>query len=302
MTAQQPPFFLSDATIAHDAEGFRRLIGALTTSAAGVLAGADLAVTQKSGGANMSVDVAGGRVFILGTEATYQGTYWAENRGVRNVTISAADATNPRRDLIVARVRDNAYSGSSKDWDIVAVTGTPAASPVDPTVPANALSLARVAVAASATSVVNANITDLRIAQNRIGCEVYSTAAQSLPVTTWTSLTMNSELYDPLGFHSTSSNTERVVIPVGLDGIYSATGYFEDASTNSQLALRKNGTTTIRKVYNPTLDFVTWVGYLAAGDYVSLSWFAGAATHNSVPVAATTDGPWSPSLLVYKVG
>jgi len=162
MTAQQPPYVLSSASISHDAEQFRRMIGTFAGNRSGVFAAADMAVTQRAAGANMSVDVAGGRAIIAGSEATYQGSYWAENRGVRNVTIAAADATNPRRDLIVARVRDSAYSGASNDWDIIAVTGTPAASPVDPTAPANSILLARVAVAALASSIVNANITSLR--------------------------------------------------------------------------------------------------------------------------------------------
>lgn len=162
MTAQQPPYVMADASISHDAEQFRRMIASFAGDGSGVMLAADMAVTQRAAGANMSVDVAGGRAIVAGSEATYQGSYWVENRGVRNVTISAADGTNPRLDLIVARVRDDAYSGASNDWDLIAVTGTPAASPAAPTAPANSTTLARVAVAALATTVVNANITDLR--------------------------------------------------------------------------------------------------------------------------------------------
>lgn len=128
----------------------------------------DLKVSQRGAGANMSVDVAEGSVVVMGTEATYQGMYYGENQGTLNVVVTAANATNPRRDLIVARVSDAQYSGAANTFTIEIVTGTAAASPVDPTVPANCQVLARVAVAANASSITNANITDLRTAYTAV--------------------------------------------------------------------------------------------------------------------------------------
>ena len=90
----------------------------------------------------MSVDVAGGRAFVSGTEATYQGVYFAENRGSSNIAVAASDPTNPRIDLVVMRVRDSAYSGATDTVAIEVVTGTPAASPVAPTLPDSSLLLA----------------------------------------------------------------------------------------------------------------------------------------------------------------
>jgi hypothetical protein len=129
----------------------------------GVVSAGDLAVTQ-NGTPNMSVNVAAGRAFIRGTEtgSLNQGAYSFFNDGTVNLAVAAADPTNPRRDLVIAQVRDSNYSGGVNDARLTVVTGTPAASPSDPTPPANALVLARIAVAAGATSVVTANITDLR--------------------------------------------------------------------------------------------------------------------------------------------
>jgi hypothetical protein len=129
----------------------------------GVVSAGDLAVTQ-NGTPNMSVNVAAGRAFIRGTEtgSLNQGAYSFFNDGAVNLAVAAADPTNPRRDLVIAQVRDSNYSGAVNDARLTVVTGTPAASPSDPTPPANALVLARIAVAAGATSVVTANITDLR--------------------------------------------------------------------------------------------------------------------------------------------
>lgn len=128
----------------------------------GVIGAGDLAVSQH-GTPNMSVDVAAGACAIRGTENQFQGCYGpCINDALFNVVISAADPTNARKDLIVAKIRDAQYSGGANDFLIVVVTGTPAGSPADPAVPANALVLARVNVAAAAASITNANITDLR--------------------------------------------------------------------------------------------------------------------------------------------
>lgn len=124
---------------------------------------APLSVAQ-NGTPNMSVNVTAGAAVVQGTENALQGAYQVVNDATVNLTISAANPTNPRRDLIALRVRDAAYSGASNDATLVVVTGTPAASPVDPTLPTDGsyLVLARVAVAAAAASVTNANVTDLR--------------------------------------------------------------------------------------------------------------------------------------------
>lgn len=69
------------------------------------------------------------------------------------VTISTADATNPRWDLVVADASTGAVSK---------VDGTAAASPTLPATPAGKVALAKVVVDANATGIANAKITDLR--------------------------------------------------------------------------------------------------------------------------------------------
>ena len=180
MPVRSTPIFIQGNS--HPAEETRLMLagmlGSVTGSFAGGVASADpahgvvratdLAVTQ-NGTPNMTVNVAAGGAFIRGTQSANQGAYHLWNDATLSVAISAADLTNPRRDLIIAQVRDANYSGAVRDAQIVVVTGTPAASPVDPTVPANSLVLARVAVAAAASSIVTANITDLRTVANQVG-------------------------------------------------------------------------------------------------------------------------------------
>jgi hypothetical protein len=110
----------------------------------------------------MSVNVAAGKAFIDGTENANQGAYLAVNDATVNLAISASSPTNPRKDLIVAKVQDAEWSGATNSWSLAVVTGTPAASPAEPAVPANAVVLALVDIAANATSITNANITDRR--------------------------------------------------------------------------------------------------------------------------------------------
>lgn len=114
---------------------------------------------------NMSVDVETGSAAVRGSEASSQGYYLVESNTSTNVSIAAADPTNPRKDLVVVRIKDQEYASGSPSTNtatIEALTGTPAGSPADPTVPANCVVLARVDVPASDTAITDSQITDLR--------------------------------------------------------------------------------------------------------------------------------------------
>lgn len=173
MTVRNPPVFLQ--TQEHPAEDVRRWLQAALWSTSGIVDTTDLAVTATTG---LTVSIAGGRCFIAGTENTYQGTYYCENRGAATVTLTGANPTNPRIDLIVARIRDSVYSGlaASDGFTIEAVAGTPAATPVAPATPANSIVLAQVRVNAGATTVTGGNITDTRPIARRPGLQVFVTA------------------------------------------------------------------------------------------------------------------------------
>lgn len=162
MAVSSTPVFIQSG--GETAELVRRLIAAILGGRGGVVGDADLAVTQNTT-PDMSILVASGQVLIPGSLATYQGSYHLENRGSLNLALAASDPTNARKDLIVAKVEDAAYAGATNAASIVAVTGTASASPVEPAAPANSWVLAMVDVAAAATSITNANITDRRSTQ-----------------------------------------------------------------------------------------------------------------------------------------
>jgi hypothetical protein len=178
---ESTPFVIS--ALSHSAQLFRQtLMNGIGGS--GVVGPEDLKVVQEAV-ANLSVNVEPGYVVIPGTQGstagqransgsqhttyatlpasfTAQGVYDAVNPARANQTLEAANATNPRIDLICAIVQDTQYSGSFNQALLVVVAGTPAGSPAPPTPPENSVVLAQVKVAAKATKIEAANITDER--------------------------------------------------------------------------------------------------------------------------------------------
>lgn len=115
------------------------LVGALAGD--GVLSG--LGCTAQ-GSPNMTVAVAAGQGRVGGYFPYYVGA---------NATITTADTSNPRIDLI-----SYDYNG------VVTVTaGTAAAAPVCPTLPANSIPLAQIYVQTSAASIGSSSIIDKRV-------------------------------------------------------------------------------------------------------------------------------------------
>lgn len=142
----------------------------------GVLSGGSYQVIQRAAGANMTVDVAssvGNGAVVQGDSVTAQGAYFVPPTASNvNVDIAAADATNPRNDLVVLEVKDDQHDASGLNLARVRViTGTPNASAAignapgangTPALPSSCMLLAVVNVTAGLTSVVTARISDRR--------------------------------------------------------------------------------------------------------------------------------------------
>ncbi len=152
-----------DAAVPYSAAQDRSQLLSAVFATAGVLdidAG-QLAVVQRGAGANFSVDIAAGRAAIRGTDTSDQGTYVVNNSTVKNRTVPSPPASGTRNHRVIARIRDKLHNSAFAvyDWEIQVLTDTGTGLPA---LPASAISLARVAVAAGQASVTNANITDLR--------------------------------------------------------------------------------------------------------------------------------------------
>jgi len=159
MTLQTPPSWLQAGS--YPAQ-YDRLTAQALWATTGIIGSSSLAVTQNSP-AGMSVRVASGWAAIIGTTTTNMGVYTIFNDAQDTLTITTADPTNPRIDLVCATVRDAFYSGANNDVIFQVIAGTPAGSPVAPALPANSISLATVAVGAAVTQINTANITDTRV-------------------------------------------------------------------------------------------------------------------------------------------
>ena len=159
--------------------------GVFNTS--GVIGSASLAVTAQAS-PNMTVNIASGWGAIVATTSNL-GVYGIYNDATVIQSISAADATNPRIDLIVATVNDAQYSGSLNNVVFTTVAGTPAASPTVPSTPSNSIVLAQIAVAANASTITTANITDRRLpVQNALLNANYYLSPATYTLTTQTAV------------------------------------------------------------------------------------------------------------------
>lgn len=159
MTLRTPPSWLQNGS--HPAENDRLTTQALWATT-GIIKDTSLAVTANSP-VGMSVIVAQGWAAIVGTTQVNMGTYVVYNDAANVLTISTANPTNPRIDLVCATINDAYYTGSQNNVVFQVVTGTPATSPVAPALPANSISLAEVYVGAGVLSINSGNITDTRV-------------------------------------------------------------------------------------------------------------------------------------------
>jgi hypothetical protein len=129
----------------HSALGAVYPVGELSTSnATAVFEGAT--VDEGSNAADMVVQINAGRLYTRDTGVTIV----AVKAGT--ITITAADATNPRIDIIQVHTTTGA---------VTKVDGTAAASPVAPAASATNVVIARVSVPANDTAITTDQITDV---------------------------------------------------------------------------------------------------------------------------------------------
>jgi hypothetical protein len=160
MALRTPPSWLQQGS--HPAENDRLAQQALYYTS-GTIGDNSLKVTA-NGVANMTVNVAAGWGAIVGTTQANMGVYQCYNDDVTNLTVTTANPSLPRIDRVVVTINDAYYTGLLNNVTFSVVAGTPNASPTAPATPANSLSLATIAVAAGATTIVSGNITDTRVA------------------------------------------------------------------------------------------------------------------------------------------
>lgn len=137
----------------------------------GVVSYDSFRVSQRDAGANLSVDVNMDDVaYVRGDSVDLQGLYTIPPHSETiNLTVSAADSTNPRIDQVVLEVKDDTHDASGLNLvrvRVIAGTPTSGATLDNRTgaaeLPDSALLLADILVAASDTAIGDAEIRDRR--------------------------------------------------------------------------------------------------------------------------------------------
>lgn len=183
----RPPLYMQNSDLfSYSAADDRFLVDTLFSEGIlNVQSGQGLAV-QRPEGANMTVSVAPFDAIVKGDDAALQGSYLLRMTAGESATVTAAPATNSRIDLLVVEVIDSAYrtvnTAAPEGPRLRVIAGTAAATPTVPTLPATAIPLAQITVAAGQASIQTANITDLRTAVGG-GSGAIGAAAQPLTAT-----------------------------------------------------------------------------------------------------------------------
>lgn len=129
------------------------------------------------------------------------------------------------------------------------------------------------------------------------GCSVRTTAGGtiSVPSVTMTALTFANEDYDTDGYHSTSSNTNRMTIPSGKAGYYQINGsvrWDTNIAGSAELYIRKNGTEINRGILSSLVNYPTiaiaGILYLAVGDYIDLSVYQATGSNRNAELTKET--------------
>lgn len=200
--------FQQNAATGQDADEVRLMIQRIMGDIAGVGGSTHLVVSQRAAGVNMSVDISAGGVFVNGDENALQGMYFSYNDAATNLAVSAAHATLPRKDLVIARVRDTFYSGANNDIIFEVVAGTAAGSPTEPNLTAlgykNYIVLALIDVAAAATTITNGNITDRRARAGAAG-GIYIVTSTTRPASPFEGMTIYETDTDKIRTYSGSA-------------------------------------------------------------------------------------------------
>jgi hypothetical protein len=135
----------------------------------GVVGASDLMVVQRGAGANQSVDVGTGFAWVQLDTGTRNGMGHVTNDAVANVTVTAANGTNPRIDQIILRWNDTSIptgSGNVPTLEVLTGTATSGATLANRTgaaaLPNDCLRLADLLIPALSTTISNTQIRDRR--------------------------------------------------------------------------------------------------------------------------------------------
>lgn len=137
------------------------------------------------------------------------------------------------------------------------------------------------------------------------GCQAYNSANISIPDNTETGITLDTEVFDPFGMHSTTVNPGRVTAPTpGWYALATNVGFASNAAGVRTVRLYKNGVTMLASTTaNPVTGMthqstLSTVVYLAADDYVEVRVVQ--TSGGALDIVSTA--PRTPALSVVRTG
>lgn len=157
----QPPIWLQNGQ--YSARRDRAILDLLFDE--GIFEANDFEVSQRAIGINNSVDVAAGRAIIDGDDEANQNEYLVVLEAPINVPFGPAPVSDARIDLVVLQVNDSTAGSTRTPADVAelkVLEGTPAVTPVAPTVPPTAIPLAEVLRTSGDIAIDNSMISDVR--------------------------------------------------------------------------------------------------------------------------------------------
>lgn len=214
----------------------------IAAGAAGTgVVGSGCAVTPNSSGVNLNVNVAAGTIAVAGVQAAVA--------AATNVTVGAANATNPRIDLVV----------SSSSGVISVTAGTAAAVPCMPNVPASSVALAEVYVPAAATSITANNIRDCRVpiatSAGVLAVIEYANGTDTATYTTTSAALVDVDVTNAAVTLPAAPQSGKVLIRASCSFAGTASG-----GANGFLGIREGTTTLVQRLMS--LNNIAYCGYV----------------------------------------
>lgn len=147
---------------------------------------------------------------------------------------------------------------------------------------------------------------DVMIYGNYI-CRAYNSGSQSMADAVVTYLTLDSELYDPAGMHSTVTNTSRITMPIaGVYYVGCCVRFADNTTGYRQVSIQINRSQNIflHRVSpapsgNPTIMTVGGLYTFVANDYIEIAAVHAAGTSINSEVSS---GGVAPSMWAARIG
>lgn len=280
--ALRTPLYLqktgADADISYTAQSFREMLPSLIDGE-GVQNYQAFRVHQRTAGANFTIEIEPGSCYVQGDDVADQGMYFCKSTAVEALTIPAPPGAGSRTHRVILQVRDKFHNGAWSTYDFLPLLQTDAGAGT-PALPASALTLATITVAAGTASITDSLITPTRvpIQFSEQFARITRATNQNIVTATVTPVQFTAEDLDLWGMANlTAANTRITAVKAG---VYHVEGYFRHIWTGTtqkvEIHIAKNGVyyegaNQMSSNSDPDYHHISCDIVLAAGDYIQLT-------------------------------